>query len=121
MQCTSVITRASCGLCLCRSCLCLRCCEHGLSNGCSASSCSCNAGVPTTSTTVPVVVPDATAGEQQAVDVSLASEESLQPPTLEEILAKVQELEDQGRMVEASALMVESMSLRSQASAQGID
>ena len=79
------------------------------------------ADVPTTSTTVPAVVPDATAGEQQAVDVSAASEESLQPPTLEEILAKVQELEDQGRMVEASALMVESMSLRSQASAQGID
>lgn len=42
MQCTSVITRASCGLCLRRSCLCLRCCEHGLSNGCRASSCSCN-------------------------------------------------------------------------------
>ena len=48
-------------------------------------------------------------------DISAAGEDDTPASArqrLEEVMAKVQELEDQGRLVEASALMVESMRLQ---------
>ena len=57
--------------------------------------------------------------EINAVDAT-ASEASAALPldgrsSLETVMARVQQLEDEGRMVEASALMVESMRLRAEA------
>ena len=49
------------------------------------------------------------------VDISVPSEDdstALARQRLEDVMAQVQDLEEQGRLVEASALMVESMRLQ---------
>ena len=66
----------------------------------------------------PAAVPAVPVGASEVttadVDVSASEDTPPPPPSLDDIMARVQQLEDEGKLVEASALMLESMRLQAQ-------